>query len=127
MPRFHYTSNGPVPFTKEEEAEFDRIQLEWEAQKPLRIQQEVIQKTQELLDNFARTRNYDNILSACTYAVSSVPKFKAEGTYCTIIRDQIWTKLYDILADVQNGLRPLPESFEEILPELPDLKWPDEY
>lgn len=46
------------------------------------ISQRIVNKTQKRLDEFAKTRNYDGILSACTYAVSDVPKFKAEGLYC---------------------------------------------
>ena len=34
--------------------------------------------------------------------------------------------LYDILTEVESGTRPLPESYEEIEPELPELKWPNE-
>lgn len=78
------------------------------------------------LDAFAQTRGYDDILSACTYADSLVSKFSDEGSYCKIVRDETWSKLYDILAEVESGTRPLPESYEEIEPELPELKWPDE-
>ena len=78
------------------------------------------------LDIFAQTRGYDDILSACTYADSLVSKFSDEGSYCKIVRDETWSKLYDILAEVESGTRPLPESYEEIEPELPELKWPDE-
>ena len=47
----------------------------------------IVNKTQKRLDDFAKTRNYDGILSACTYATSEVPKFNAEGVYCVQIRD----------------------------------------
>ena len=82
--------------------------------------------TQQRLDTFAQTRGYDGILSVCTYADSLVSKFSDEGSYCKIVRDETWSKLYDILAEVESGTRPLPESYEEIEPELPELKWPDE-
>ena len=39
------------------------------------------------LDDFARTRNYDGILSAATYATSTVSKFAAEGQCAVALRD----------------------------------------
>ena len=79
---------------------------------------------QKHLDDFARTRNYDGILSAATYATSAVPKFKAEGQYAVEARDATWAKCYEILAAVQNGERPMP-MLEELLSELPVLTWPN--
>ena len=38
------------------------------------LMQEIVSSTQQRLDDFAKTRNYDGILSACTYATSIVPK-----------------------------------------------------
>jgi len=86
--------------------------------------QEIIQGTQQRLDTFAKTRNYDSILSACTYATSAVLKFKNEGQYCVNSRDATWSVLYTILAEVQAGTRPMPQSYAEIEPELPQLTWP---
>jgi hypothetical protein len=88
------------------------------------LQADVVAKTQERLDTFARTRNYDGILSACTYATSTVPKFQAEGQYCVEARDATWAQLYTMLAEVQAGTRPVPTGFEDIEPELPALAWP---
>ena len=88
------------------------------------IQNEIVNKVQERLDNFARTKNYDDILSACTYATSSIVKFKVEGQYCVDSRDKTWGALYQILAEVQNGTRPIPESYEDIEKDLPVLDWP---
>jgi len=42
---------------------------------------------QSHLDAFAQTRNYDGILSAATYATSTVPKFQVEGQYAVEARD----------------------------------------
>ena len=78
---------------------------------------------QKRLDDFAKTRNYDNILSACTYATSTVPKFQAEAQYCVDARDATWNTCYEILAEVQAQTRPMP-TFEEIEAELPVLAWP---
>lgn len=76
------------------------------------------------LDDFARQRNYDNILSACTYATSTVPKFKTEGQACVNLRDATWAAAYDILAKVQAGQRPMPTSIADIEADLPALEWP---
>lgn len=78
---------------------------------------------QQHLDAFARTRNYDGILSAATYATSAVPKFKAEGQYAVEARDATWAKCYEILAAVEAGTRPMP-TLDELLAELPVLTWP---
>lgn len=90
----------------------------------LKIQAEIIGATQQRLDDFARTRNYDGILSACTYATSTVPKFQAEGQYAVNARDMTWVTLYQILGEVQAGTRPVPSSFADIEPDLPVLTWP---
>lgn len=91
---------------------------------PEALEAQVVKATQLRLDTFARTRNYDGILSACTYATSLIPKFATEGQYCVNARDATWAKLYQILADVQSGKRPPPTSFAELEPELPVLNWP---
>lgn len=79
---------------------------------------------QKHLDDFARARNYDGILSAATYATSAVPKFKAEGQYAVEARDATWAKCYEILAAVEGGTRPMP-TMEELIAELPVLTWPN--
>ena len=89
------------------------------------LQEQVVAATQQRLDDFARTRNYDGILSACTYATSTVPRFAAEGQYAATARDATWAALYALLADVQAGARPAPASFGDVQPLLPDLEWPN--
>lgn len=88
------------------------------------IQVQIVDATQKRLDDFAHTRNYDSILSACTYATSTVAKFQAEGQYCVEARDATWAKLYEVLAEVEAGARPVPTGFGDIEPELPVLEWP---
>ncbi len=84
----------------------------------------IASQTQQRLDDFARTRNYDGILSACTYATSAVPKFAAEGQYAVQARDATWAALYQFMADVQAGTQPVPTGFEDVEPLLPPLAWP---
>ena len=88
------------------------------------LQAGIVQATQQRLDDFARTRNYDGILSLCTYATSSVPKFAAEGQYGVEARDATWAKLYAVLAEVEGGTRPMPSGYSDIEGELPALVWP---
>jgi len=78
---------------------------------------------QKRLDDFARTRNYDGILSAATYATSLIPKFKAEGQYAVEARDSTWAAAYALLAEVEAGTRPMP-TLEEVFAALPELVWP---
>jgi hypothetical protein len=77
---------------------------------------------QNLLDNTAKTRNYDGILSACTYATSSNPQFQAEGQACVLWRDAVWAMCYQIMADIENGVRTEP-TVDELLAELPQIVW----
>jgi hypothetical protein len=80
--------------------------------------------TQARLDDFARTRNYDGILSACTYASSPSPKFSGEGQYCVNVRDATWATLYALMAQVQGGQRSMPATVADVLAELPVPVWP---
>lgn len=95
------------------------------AEKAERIQKEIVDSTQQRLDSFAKTRNYDSILSACTYATSTVLKFQAEGQYCVDARDNTWANLYQIMQEVQQGIRPAPTTYSDIEPYLPALVWPN--
>lgn len=92
-------------------------------QKNEQIKSDIILNTQSRLDNFAQTRNYDSMLSLCTYATSTNPKFQAEGQYGVEVRDATWEKLYEIMAEVEASTRPMPTGYEEIEAELPTLQW----
>lgn len=76
------------------------------------------------LDSTAQTHNYDGILSACSYAGSSVPKFAAEGQACVLWRDAVWASCYTILDQVQTDQRPAP-TIPELLGSLPVMNWPE--
>ena len=89
-----------------------------------KLQKDIVAQTQQRLDTFARTRNYDNILSACTYATSAAPQFATEGQYCVSARDATWTVLYQIMDEVNAGSRPAPTGYADIEPDLPTLAWP---
>ena len=88
------------------------------------LQGHFVAAIQQRLDDFARARNYDGILSACTYATSSVPRFLAEGMRAVELRDQTWAAAYAILEEVQAGQRAMPASLADIEADLPQLEWP---
>lgn len=88
------------------------------------IQTSIVAATQARLDDFAKTRNYDGILSLCTYATSSVTKFATEGQYGVNVRDLTWATLYTIMDQVQAGTRPMPTGYTDVEPLLPALSWP---
>lgn len=89
------------------------------------LAESIVNATQRRLDTFARSRNYDGILSACTYVNSPVQKFSVEGQYCVQARALTWATLYQVLAEIEAGTRPAPSSFSDIEPFLPPLVWPN--
>jgi hypothetical protein len=74
-------------------------------------------------DTIARQREYDSLLTIDTYKGSNVPKWAAEHAAYFTWRDQCWLVVYQILADVQAGLRPVPTP-DQVISELPILVWP---
>jgi len=88
------------------------------------VQARITQQVQERLDDFAKTRNYDNCLSACSYVASTNDKFKNEALYCIESRDQTWLKCAEILNDALAGNRPMPDDISDFENELPALVWP---
>lgn len=109
--------NGVIYFDKEE---VDTIKTKMLRDKYSNI-------VQQALNNFANTRLYDDIFTACSYANSTNEKFKQEAEYCIKLRDDTWAMCYQILDDVVDGKRDIP-SEEELLAELPvgSAKWPNE-
>lgn len=98
---------------------------EWvDGRTPDDIRSELTNVVQAYLDATARTRNYDGILSLCSYASSPHPKFGPEGRAGVAWRDAVWAKCYEILADVEAQVRPVP-SEAELLAEMPAMVWPE--
>lgn len=112
---------GSVSIT---DAQYQAITAEQTMPTAQQVEAQFTASIQQRLDDFARQRNYDNILSACTYATSTVANFKAEGQACVNLRDATWAAAYDILAKVQAGKRPMPTSIADIEADLPAAVWP---
>lgn len=75
------------------------------------------------LDEIVRQRDYDDMKAAVTYALSSVPRYKAEGQSCLSWRDAVWVKFYEIMSEVEAGTIPLP-NYDDLIVKLPAMEWP---
>ena len=74
-------------------------------------------QVQKHLDTIAQSRGYESVLSACSYA-GAVNPFEAEGKSFVAWRGDVWAYCYQVLADVQNLVRPEP-TIPELIAELP--------
>lgn len=77
---------------------------------------------QNYLDEVAQTRRYDNIFTAISYVNSTDEIFAREAQACLVWRDKVWRACYNILDEVESGLRPIP-TIEELIKELPVIEW----
>ena len=75
-----------------------------------------IEAVQNMLDNAAKAKRYDSILSACSYAAYP-NQFQAEGQEFVAWRGAVWAKCYEILGEVEAGTRAAP-TVSELLAEI---------
>jgi hypothetical protein len=79
---------------------------------------------QNHIDQKVKEKKYDNIISACTYALSANNKKKKEGAALIKWRDDVNEAFDQIMAAVIAGTRPIPTE-TELIAELPVLTWPE--
>ena len=82
-----------------------------------RQSEELSKAVQVMLDDSAKTRRYDDIVSECSYATST-GTFGAEAQITVEWRDEVWTYVAQVESDVMAGLRTMPTT-DELLNELP--------
>jgi len=95
---------------------------------PEPVSQEMLQASfetaiQALLNGTARSRGYDSIATAVSYAEEpAVPKFQEDGKAFRAWRSLVWAYAYQELAKVKSGEREIPtlDAFLAELPALPD-------
>jgi hypothetical protein len=88
------------------------------------VEASLVAALQELLDTTAQARGYDGILSLCSYATSTSPKFGAEGKAGVAWRDAVWAAGYAIMADVQAGKISVPTA-PQLVASMPNMVWSD--
>lgn len=75
------------------------------------------------LDTTAQSRRYDNRITCAVRAGYSGP-FQAEGQAFAAWMDACNAFAYTLLAEVQAGTRPLPDSTQALIDLLPPMVWP---
>jgi hypothetical protein len=94
---------------------------------PEGIEKKILSDTlKQKLDQFAQTRNYDDIASAISYHSSGVEKYSQEGTFCRDLRDQCWQVMETIFNEMDQGTTPLDINWDSIRSRLPAIVWPVE-
>lgn len=84
----------------------------------------IMASVQSMMDAEAKSHSYDSILSLCSYAVSTVPQFSAEGSAGVAWRDGVWLQCHSMLNECIKGQRATPYTLEEVLAALPAMVWP---
>lgn len=75
------------------------------------------------LDDFAKTRGYDNIVSLCSYKDDPDVQQDAEARRGIDLRSQCWVNIRKYEQDVVAGVVPVPRYEADILGVIPVLSW----
>lgn len=75
------------------------------------------------LDEFAKTKNYDSFLSACSYVSSTSEVYRKDALRAVELRDATWAAASDIMNEILTGKRKMIFSLDDIIDELPELTW----
>ena len=74
---------------------------------------------QVYLDAQAAAWNYESVLSAASYANSTVTQFKNEALALIAWRDAVWSACYAAEAGIIAGTQPMPASAQAFIATLP--------
>lgn len=91
-------------------------------QRKASIKATLLKAVDNYMDKTVQERGYDNIAKCVTYEGDEDPIFNAEGTAAKKWRSRVYRKLYNVLAEVESGVRPIPTE-KELIAELPVIEW----
>ncbi len=85
-----------------------------------RIQKQLTDLVQHILDNKAQKLGYDSCLSVCSYIDTGIQKYDVEGRAFRVWRSVVWEKSYELLSEITAGTREIPteEALRSMLPKL---------
>lgn len=93
------------------------------------LQKQYTDFVQNIIDDKAHEKGYDNGFAVCSYALSTNPKFRGEAEAFIPWRDEVWSVCYDIL-DKALANEKYNSEWENVLPTdtelinaLPTLDW----
>lgn len=75
------------------------------------------------LDEFARTKRYNDFIHLTGYRYSAIPSFAAEAMRGYTLRDQIWANLLNYFTQVTTGAVPVPTSIADVDSLIPAMTW----
>jgi hypothetical protein len=112
-----YTDEDGTVHTKAEQEQA------YTAKKLEQLKQSIESAAQRNLDSAAKERGYDDAERCISYITSTNPTWKADADAMNTHRDAVWSKLFEIMGQVESGGRAAPTGFDEIEPELPVIDW----
>jgi hypothetical protein len=71
------------------------------------------------LDSVAQSWGYDSLVSAASYASSTVAQYKADALSLIAWRDAVWQKAYEIELSVKAGTQTMPATPADFVALLP--------
>jgi hypothetical protein len=111
-----YLENGSVYTFKLVEKTLEEKHQEQVA-KIEKCRQEILEIAQVHLDNFAKIKHYDSILSAISYISSDIEEYRNDAIQCKNARDEVWSITVATVTKIDFSMTS-SEDFKMLLPKL---------
>lgn len=82
------------------------------------------QALQARIDATARERGYENGYALASYALSTIPEWRAEAEAFIAWRDRAWVEALDAAAQVEAGTLPAEDMAAVVEGRIPTIGWP---